>query len=103
MAAKMETTQQDTETRTRPSYDDVNSGAIFMVGIISAIITVLIIAFVQGLAYHWTRSFTTAQNAKYNLSLVRPQIERQLKELEGSDKTISIEAAMKKVLETYGK
>lgn len=37
----------------RPSYDDINTPVIFLIGVIAAIVTFLTIAFVEGLCYHW--------------------------------------------------
>ena len=45
-----------------PSYDDVNTAVIMLVGAISAIVTLLIIYFVQGLAYHWQNTHLRPMN-----------------------------------------
>ena len=37
----------------RPRYDDINTGVIFLIGVITTIVTIITIAFVQGLTYHW--------------------------------------------------
>ena len=44
-------------THEAPSYDDVNTPVIVLVGAISALVTLLTIMFVQGLCYHWQNSF----------------------------------------------
>ena len=38
--------------REKPSYDDVNTPVIVMVGLISAVLTYAIVALVQGMTYH---------------------------------------------------
>lgn len=47
-----------------PSYDDVNTPVIMLVGAISAIVTLLIIYFVQGLAYHWQNSYLSPMDTQ---------------------------------------
>lgn len=84
----------------KPSYDDVNTSAIFLVGIISAIVTILIISVVQGLCYHWQSSVSAEQNKKYNL--VKPIIDGQKKILEGGEGVLPITEAMDRVVAKYG-
>ncbi len=43
--------------RTRPHYDDVNVPVVVLIGIISAVLTFLTIAFVQGLWSYWNAAF----------------------------------------------
>lgn len=94
----------DSEVTDRPSYDDINTTAIFMVGIISAIVTILSVAVVQGMAYHWERAETQVNNARYSGQLVKPIIEAQLKDLEGGlPGTKSIQEGMQEVIARYGK
>ncbi len=87
----------------KPSYDDVNTSAIFLVGIISSIVTILIISVVQGLCYHWQSSVTAEQNKKYSSILVKPIIDGQKKVLEGGDGVLPITEAMNRVVAKYGK
>jgi hypothetical protein len=87
----------------RPSYDDINTPVIFMVGIISAIVTIVIIAFVQGLCYHWQSSFTAAQDQLYGSSIVKPIIDAQKKDLEGGESRVPITEAMNRIVQKYGK
>jgi hypothetical protein len=37
----------------RPSYDDINTPVIVLIGVISAVVTLLTIWAVEGLYYHW--------------------------------------------------
>ena len=76
-----------------------------MVGLISALFTFLIIAFVQGLYYQWNNSYVRERSTDYVNKPVKKIIDEQKRELAGDEEagTISIEKAMEKVLATYGK
>lgn len=90
--------------REKPSYDDINTPAIIIVGLISALFTFLIIAFVQGLYYQWNNSYVRERSTDYVNKPVLKVINKQKSMLEGSeeDGTISIDQAMEKVLAKYG-
>ena len=85
-----------------PSYDDINTPVIVLVGAISALVTLITIMFVQGLYYNWRNNFMDqrAMDAE-NLPAV-VQIENQKEMLTGQDGLVSIEDAMKKVVSNYG-
>lgn len=86
-----------------PSYDDINTPVILLVGVISALVTLLTIMFVQGLCYHWQNNYLEKRtNEVENLPAV-VQINQQKEALAGNDKIVSIDDAMKKVVATYGK
>ena len=86
-----------------PSYDDVNTPVIVLVGVISALVTLLTIMFVQGLSYHWQNSYLRMRSAKPENMPAVIEINRQKEMLAGGEKVISIDEAMRKVVTTYGK
>lgn len=88
----------------KPSYDDINTTAVVVVGLISALFTFLIIAFVQGLYYQWNNSYVRDRSTDYVNKPVIAIIDGQKRALEGDEAagTISIEEAMEKVIAKYG-
>lgn len=96
------------EQSDRPQYDDVNTGIILMVGLISAIVTFLAIGFVQGLAYRWEAYFEQQRTQVVNQK-VKAEVEAQraiLSSTNGADGQpvsgrVSIEDAKKAVLEKF--
>lgn len=96
------------QASSRPQYDDVNTGVILMVGLISAIVTFLIIGFVQGLAYRWEAYFNQSRVEIVNQT-VKAEVEAQkaiLNSTNGSDGQplagrITIEEAMKRTYEKF--
>jgi len=52
--------------RQRPSYDDVNVPVVFLVGVISMILTFVTIWFVEGIYYKWSNSLV--QERTYDIS-----------------------------------
>ncbi|MEZ6096073.1 MAG: hypothetical protein R3C03_17925 [Pirellulaceae bacterium] len=96
-----ENQKDDAAVHDRPSYDDVNTSAIVMMGIISAIITVVIVAFVQGLSYHWQRLSAESMAEKYNTNwAVTEQIAEQRENLNNAKTPIA--EAMKNVVSEFG-
>ena len=93
--------EHDEAGTTKPSYDDVNTPVIVLVGLISAVVTLLTIFFVQGLCYHWQNSFYERRADEYEKKLEKGEImNTQKAQLESAP--ISIEDAMKKVVDQYG-
>jgi hypothetical protein len=96
------------EETNRPQYDDINTGTIVLVGLISAIVTFLIIGFVQGLAYRWQAHFEQQRIEAVNQK-VRAEVEAQRsilatvtsKDGEAIPGRITIEEAKKQVLEKF--
>jgi hypothetical protein len=86
-----------------PSYDDVNTPVVLLVGLISAIVTFLTIAFVQGLFYQWQNSYVRERTYDFVNEPVKQIIDHQKALLAGSETTISIDEAMKKVISEYQK
>ncbi len=101
MNAELDHNEHAAPTSSRPSYDDVNSMAIFMTVIISSIVTVVIVAAVQGMAYQFQNSFTAAQNKAYPQLQSVQKIDAQKKSL--LDAPTPIEAAMENVIKQYGR
>jgi hypothetical protein len=46
----------------RPSYDDINVPVVVLIGVISAVLTLATIWFVEGLYYRWNSSLVRARN-----------------------------------------
>ncbi len=91
--------------RSKPSYDDVNVPVLFLVVVISALITALIVAFVQGLAYRWENYYTREQVYGRGNRALTEIIDGQKANLTNADSLpgrISIEQAKEKVLSTFG-
>lgn len=89
----------------KPSYDDVNVPVLFMVVVISALITALIVAFVQGLAYRWENYYLREQVYGKGNRAVTEIIDGQKANLLNSDNLpgrISIDQAKEKVLSSFG-
>lgn len=109
MAAHGATEHPAADLADRPQYDDVNSSLVLMVGLVSAIITFLIIGFVQGLAYRWESTFTQDNLLMVNRE-VRQKIENQKAVLQRvlDDQgaplpgRLTIEEAMAKTLQQFG-
>ena len=85
----------------KASYDDINTTAVVVVGLISALFTFLTVAFVQGLYYQWHNSYVRDRSTDYVNLPVKRIVDGQKTELEGDAEagTISIEEAMKKFLD----
>jgi len=85
-----------------PSYDDINTPVVVLVGAISAIVTLITIMFVQGLCYQWQNAYLKDRSADpENMPAVK-EVVRQKEMLAGGEGLVSIEDAMKKVVTTYG-
>lgn len=84
-----------------PSYDDVNTPVIVLVGAISTLVTLLTIMFVQGLCYHWQNSYLRKRSDEVENMPAVVQIDEQKEELVTAK--VPIEDAMKKVIASYGK
>lgn len=87
-----------------PEYDDINTSAIVLSGVISAIVTLITIFFVQGVAYQWQNSVLRQRDQEGPTSLPAvEQIEAQKNLLVGGEGVTSIDEAMKKVAQQYKK
>jgi len=85
-----------------PSYDDINTPVIVLVGAISAIVTLITIMFVQGLCYHWQNSYLQKRSVEPENMPAVIAVNEQKEMLTGIDGLVSIEDAKKKVIATYG-
>ena len=94
----------ESEHAEKPGYDDLNTPVILLVGVISAIVTFLTIAFVQGLCYQWQGSYIRARQTDFPNTPINELIEKQQKMLTGDQPgTISIENSMKNVVAEYNR
>ncbi len=89
----------------RPFYDDVDNTTILMVGICSAIITVIIVAVAQGLAYRWEHSMFGDRLQSSTYEAINQAIEAQKSNIEIADGEgrMTISEAMAKVVQEYGR
>jgi len=86
----------------KPSYDDINTPVVVMIGAISAIVTFLVIAFVQGLYNHWYSIVVEEQQTSQIDSVRAALIEEQKAQLLPNEQgRISIDEAMKNTLDEY--
>ncbi len=92
----------------KPRYDDVNIPVIFMLGTFSAIMTFVIICFVQGLYYSWNES---SVQRDWSSTVMTPQEETIVKQTairDGFYETkdgkyfVSVDVAAKKLLNSGG-
>ncbi len=90
---------------THPRYDDVNVSVVVMVGVISVIVTMMTIWFVQGLTYQWENSYIRERSWEYANTPAKQVIEDQKKLLAGDPEAgiIPIDEAIRKVVATYGR
>ena len=85
-----------------PSYDDINTPVVVLVGLISALVTLLIIMFVQGMCYHWQNNYLTERTTSAASMPANQQIAKQKSVLEGGDGVVPIETAMQEVITKFG-
>lgn len=102
MSHNNDSTTADSDVK-RPSYDDVNTPVIVLIGAISAIVTLLSVMFVQGLCYHLQNSFERQRAEQVEFRPSKEVVQAQKKTLEGGDGITAISDAMTKVVSTYGK
>ena len=87
-----------------PSYDDINTPVIVMVGVISTIITLCTIFFVQGLSYQWQNSYIRDRSTDFVNQPVRLIVEGQKALLDGKQDGIkSIRETEAEVIKQFGK
>lgn len=92
----------------KPRYDDVNIPVIFMLGTFSAIMTFVIICFVQGLYYSWNEA---SVQRDWSSTVITPQEETIVKqtairdgfyETKDGSYFVSVDVAAKKLLNSGG-
>ena len=87
-----------------PSYEQINAPVIFLVGIISAIATFLVITLVQGMYYHWQREAILSRSWDVVDRPVVEEIDEQRARLEGDPGLgiVSINQGMQDVIKRFG-
>ena len=85
-SAQMNETENtpDQAAPTGGSYDDINVPVVLMVGVISVIVTIATIFFVQGLCYQWHNGFIRERSYDYVNEPVRAMVEDQKNLLNGN-------------------
>ena len=87
-----------------PRYDDINTPVIVISGAIAAVVTLLTIFFVQGLAYHWQNDVRVQREVGPTSMPAVMQIAEQKAHLADESKVqLKIEDAMTKVIATHSK
>lgn len=84
-----------------PSYDDINTPVVVMVGVISGLLTLLSMMFVQGLYYHWDERIQ--KNVEVMQTEASTLIEEQKQLLKGGESAKSIEDSMQAVVSKFKK
>jgi len=96
--------ETDESSQSGASYDDANVPVIVMVGVISAIVTIASIFFVQGLYYQWLNSYVRDRSYDYVNEPVREIVEGQKALLSGEQAGIkSIDETIQEVVEKFGR
>ena len=114
MTTVMEEREADSQRRTegddslhsnQPRYYDFNMPVIIMVAVISTILVVVTIAFVQGLYYQWANSYIRARSTDYVNQPVQQIIDAQKKMLDGNAENgvKPVAETMEQIVEQYGK
>lgn len=81
-----------------PSYDDINTPVVVMIGVISAVLTLLAMMFVQGLYYHWEDRF---RSTPVMTSTEKQEIDKQKKALSAG--VITIDEAIGRVVSDFSR
>ena len=91
--------------RERPSYDDVNVPVVFLVGVISMILTFVTIWFVEGIFYQWKNGLVTERTYDVVNTIQTTQIENQKKVLTGDEEKgiTSVDSAIDGIVDKYRK
>ena len=75
---------EDTNERQRPSYDDVNVPVVVLVGIVSMVLTFVTIWFVEGVYYQWKNGLvTTERPTEVEYTIQKEVIDKQRAQLDG--------------------
>jgi hypothetical protein len=104
-ATNIASTDHGSSERVRPQYDDINVTVVVMVGIISAIVTFLIVVAVQGMAYRMEDTFLRAANSEFRKDVAAETVAAQKALLDGGEggAKVPIEKAMELVVGKYSK
>ena len=92
------------DQRAKPEYDDINVTVVVMVGIISTIVTFLIVAAVQGMAYRMENTFLRAANTEFRTDVAAETVAAQKALLDGGEggAKLPINQAMDLVVSKFG-
>lgn len=93
----------DHHSANTPSYEDINVPVVLLVGVISIILSFLTIWFVQGVYYHWQSSKIKARSTEVVNMPARVEIDAQKAVLNGGEGITSIDDAIQKVVDEFGK
>lgn len=75
---------EGTNERQRPSYDDVNVPVVVLVGIVSMVLTFVTIWFVEGVYYQWKNGLvTTERPTEVEYTIQKEVIDKQRAQLDG--------------------
>jgi hypothetical protein len=88
----------------RPSYDDVNVPVIFLVGLISMILTFVLIWFIEGVYYRWSGGLVTQRTYEVTNTVQKQEIENQEAVVENGDadrNISSLESVMDDVVQRF--
>ena len=93
----------DRHGNVRPRYDDINTPVVVLVGVISTVLTVLIIAFVQGLCLQWQNNLVDLNSRSVANQGVEDVLDAQKKKLLGepTSKILGVAEVVPDVLEKY--
>ena len=86
-----------------PSYDDVNTPVIVIIGAISAIVTLLVVMLVQGMCYHLQNRYLTQRTTEVVAMPSRVIMDQQKAAIVSGEGITPIAEAMKQVVSTYNK
>jgi len=95
----------DHDNHDAPSYDDINTTAILISGVIASVVTLLTIFFVQGVAYQWKNAATLDRSAKPTDMAAYQEVAKQKSLLTGDEASgvLDIETATKKAIAKFAK
>ena len=75
---------EDTNERQRPRYDDVNVPVVVLVGIVSMVLTFVTIWFVEGVYYQWKNGLVTNERpTEVEYTIQKEVIDKQRAQLDG--------------------
>ncbi len=90
---------------TKPSYDDINTSLVVMVGIVSAILTYLSVVVVQAMTYQWDMNMIRKRSydVQYSKSVDAISVQKEQLAANPSIERLSIEQAMTETVAAFTK
>ena len=102
MSEQENTVNENDHSHDKPSYDDVNTPVVIMIGFVSVVLTALTIALVQGIYNHWRSVVVDEVRGQQTADRRQAIVNGQLDQLKANDKgRISIEDAIQETLKQY--